>query len=277
MSNGNLIFSIKTLEVDDGRKLKAVKPDSSGVYRGLPLMILDTTSRNNNYYDPDSVIKSMTDEKSIFHKAVQEGCQSGEWGHPFIRCQSDLDRLCRIEESMVSHRIVAVNSKATSDGTIVVYGDILPYGPYGKYLSESLESPVTNTAFSLRALSTKQGQRSDGANNMKVAVFVTFDAVSMPGYKQATKRYALNVESLGNCKITEDMEYAYDSSDPLIRKVATECFTTESLESQELLDIFQTNTLKLCTQEFVFDEKSSSILKGHDRASFFHTMFKGAR
>ena len=165
----------------------------------------------------------------------------------------------------------------TQDGTIVVYGDVLPFGPYGQYLEQSLQSPVINCAFSLRALSTQSGTTKDGAAEMKVVAFITFDAVGMPGYKKATKRFAIdsNTEELGQVHVAEDMEFEVPYYDPKLVELVDTTFAMESVESNELKDILESNQIRLCKRKFYFEPKFKEI-RGEDgtAASVFHQMFR---
>ena len=81
----NVIFSISTEMEMEGRKLKAIKPDKDGIYRGIPLTVIGVNSRNNVNYEKESVMQCLTDAQSRFAANVKTGDMEGEWGHPFLQ------------------------------------------------------------------------------------------------------------------------------------------------------------------------------------------------
>ncbi len=278
--SSKLIFSIQTLIVDDGKKLKGLKADSNGVYKGIPLIVIDQASRNHRLYESSSLLNCITGENSVPAKACREGVLEGEWGHPYIpnmACgngvsKEALERLLMIKRDMVSHRIVNMYSKTTTDGKTVIYGDILPFGPYGKYLIESFESPVTNAAFSLRAFSKPVGTTKEGDTIMQPVAVVTFDAVGMPGYKEATKRY---VDSNENLKLRVEDTSSLDISvlTPNLQQIFDDRFSTESLESTELRKLLKANEVKINTLQRFYRSDTDQLYNNGALDSKFHLMF----
>lgn len=184
----NVVFSISTEMEMEGRVLKAIKPDKNGIYRGIPLTVIGTHSRNNVNYEKESVLKCLTDTNSRFAANVKSGDMEGEWGHPLLNGKECLDRLLYIDRTKVSHCFTKVYGKE-SNGLIIIYGDVKPFGPYKQSLIDSFEDPTRNTSFSLRSAAVKTGQDPAGIVQKKMLALVTFDAVDGPGFLQASKRF----------------------------------------------------------------------------------------
>lgn len=183
----SVVFSISTQMEMEGRQLKAVKPNKDGVYQGIPLTVIGCDSRNNVNYEKESVLKCLTDVQSRFAANVSTGDMEGEWGHPLLSGDKILDRLLFIDRSKVSHYFTKVYGKQVGD-LIMIYGDVVPFGPYGQYLKDSFEDGKRNTSFSLRSAAVKTGMR-DGITQKKMLALVTFDAVDGPGFLKASKRF----------------------------------------------------------------------------------------
>lgn len=243
---------------------KAIKPDKLGIYRKVPIMVLGKASRNRNFYVTDSMIEAITSPRSNFYKALVAGQLEGEWGHPPTtnNQEADILRMFTIKKENVSHAIHRVyTEQPTDNGNVIVYADISCCGPYGNYLKDDFENPIRNTAFSLRSLSKIINQK-DGLVYKTVTALVTIDTVGAPGYAEASKV----------CLSTEDLSIP----------VRPECFISEisqligveSVNDQELLDILQTDSVKVCHALHGNVDIRSKILYTKDgMKSVFHTVF----
>ena len=190
-------FLVESLEVSDGKKLKALTPDSDGYYNDVPLMALNKPTLNGTLYDAPSVIKCITATDSRFNIMLRSGTLIGEWDHPEYRDKSDLARLVDPRQEKQSHHFRKIySSEPQSDGSVLILGSLKPCGPYGKYLEESLQDPHRNTAFSIRSLCEEKRDNRTNAVIRHIKLLVTFDAVSSPGFKEASKRYSPGTESL---------------------------------------------------------------------------------
>lgn len=186
-----VIFSISTEVEMRGRQLKALKPNKDGVYTGIPLTVIGMNSRNNICYDRESVIRCLTDPNSRFVMNLKSGDLEGEWGHPLLSSQPEecVARLLYLDRKNVSHHFTRIYSKEDKEkGIIIVYGDVKPSGPMGKYLTENFADPTRNVSFSLRAATAITG-KSNGVTTKKMLAMFTFDAVDGPGYAEACKRF----------------------------------------------------------------------------------------
>lgn len=262
MKPGNVQVSVATIQVaEDGAALRGVSPDQSGLYRDFPLCVLGKKSRNGESYDPKSAQEAMTSSRSRFALNVKEGNQEGEFGHPFAD-KKDLRRMVYIDRTRVSHYIRGVKFRQTSEGNVVVYGDIGVTGPYGESLKDTLEDPNRNTAFSLRALTQKM---QDGTRCVKV--MVTFDAVDGPGFEEASKRYMGAQEDISVEQLMDD-----DIKDQL--------FSTEDITDQEILDIFQTSQVRVFNRDYTeFDPENGTLSQpgqnGDRKISARHAVMRG--
>lgn len=190
--DNSVVFSISTDLEFRGRQLKSVKPDKDGVYKGIPLTVIGLNSRNGVNYRRESVISCLTDPKSRFVMNLKSGDLEGERGHPFLGVdpKAAVARLLYLDRTKISHYITRVYTSpldANSD-SIIVYGDIVPSGPYGEYLKQDFEDPKRNASFSLRA-ATQIIRKSNGVTYKEMLAMFTFDSVDGPGYVECSKRF----------------------------------------------------------------------------------------
>ncbi|MBO7626003.1 MAG: hypothetical protein J6S93_00420 [Paludibacteraceae bacterium] len=238
----NVVFSISTDLEFRGRQLKAIKPDANGVYKGIPLTVIGINSRNNVCYDKNSVIDCLTNENSRFVMNLRSGDLEGEWGHPLLDPDPKkmLSRLLYLDRTKVSHHFTKVYAKDTGNGSLIVYGDVKPSGPYGKDLKANFEDATRNASFSLRAATIPTKTENNVIYKRMLAMF-TFDAVDGPGYVEASKRFQdPSFESLGITTPNEGCVDVSASRDDFLS--ATEALQATGLESkivdQCVLDAF---------------------------------------
>lgn len=266
--NNDLIFSIATQAILDGRELRSMKPNAKGVYEGIPLMVLNTTSRNNVFYDPQSVVNCIKNVAGKFANGIGEGNLEGEWGHPLIVGKEDLPRLLWIDRTKVSHYFTKVEAKAAGDH-IVIYGDVVPFGPYGQYLREAFEDPKRDVSFSVRSIARETG-RSGSTVYKTILAINTFDAVDTPGFKEANARFA-SQPSAGNesMEIMVGMDEARAILDDL-HGTPMESIITD----QQLLDILGANSVRIRESiTGVFDPKTKAIITQNGARSVFGACF----
>ena len=241
MATPGVVFSISTDLEFRGRQLKALKPDANGVFTGIPLTVIGMNSRNNVNYDRASVIDCLTNENSRFCMNLRSGDLEGEWGHPLFSVDPKkmINRLLYLDRGRVSHHFTKVYAKETDNGNLIVYGDVKPSGPYGKYLKENFEDPTRNTSFSLRA-ATIVTRKEGGITYKRMLAMLTFDAVDGPGYVEASKRFRdPSLEGLGIHVDDNNVDINVSKEDFL---EATEALKSSGLESkivdQAVIDAF---------------------------------------
>lgn len=269
--DNNMVFSISTQMVLEGRELKSVEPDSEGVYRGIPLTAIGINSRNNVNYDPRSVVRCITTVTNRFNVNLVEGNLEGEWGHPLVTKKEELPRLLYIDRTRISHYFRHVYAKKSASGDyIIVYGDLVAFGPYGQYLRESFADKKRNTCFSLRSAAKVTG--TDGPITYKeMLALVTFDAVDGPGFAIAGKRNS-------DIDAVQSMEAIDIPADREDLKASMEALKLSGVESiitdNQLLDIFQSNQIRIRENVVaVYDEKAHALITPKGRSSLFGTCF----
>ena len=271
----NVSFRVETL-YSGNRRLGRIKPDEYGVYCGLPMMVLGEASQNNTYYDAESLYKQITDSSTRFNKVLTSGKLFGEYGHPvFSSSQSDADkiqRLTTVEEKNTSHLFTALYTDAPSrEGTIVVRGDVKPTGPFGQIFKDSLDDPVVNTAFSLRAyVDTKMG--SDGLKYRTIRSLTTFDTVGASGFANTDKAHAIGLESFAGDQFLDYEITVMQDGNLMIDQIALESFVNTDLN-----EIFGTNDVSKIIQSRTFVQVDQSLAERYPnlyRDSVFHEFFK---
>lgn len=259
----NIAFDISSALYVDGAQTN-IKPDEKGVYCEIPVMVLGKVSRNNKEYEINSMVEAITSPNSIFFKKLKMGQLQGEYGHPLVLCEKDLPRIAIVDPTKVSHVIHGVRcGEPTEKGHRIVYADIEPFGPYGKYLKESFDNPRINTAFSLRSLVAKIGT-SGNVIKQRVTALITIDAVDAPGYAEASKVRVPSMEG-----ISVDIEHPEDHLEELA--MACGC---ESVNDQQLLDVLQVNKVEIKHHiNGIVDVNGRLISTNNGKKSLFHELF----
>ena len=258
----NIAFDISSALYTEGNQ-KKFEPDKNGVYRGMPIMVLGKVSRNNKEYEINSMVDALTSPNSVFVKKLKMGQLQGEYGHPLVTRESDLPRIAVVDPTKVSHAIHNVHcGEPNEKGHIIVYADIEPMGPYGKYLKESFDNPRINTAFSLRSLVAKIGQRGN-VIRQRVTALITIDAVDAPGYAEASKVRIPAMEGI-NVDIDHPEDY--------LPELATAC-GCESINDQQLLDTLQVNKVTINHSLVGVVDNRGGLITSEGKKFLFHEMF----
>lgn len=261
-----ICFVIETMEVIDGHKLKSAHPDKYGYYT-VPLAVIGRTTLNRTFYIPGPFIESMIGQNSPFAMQVRSGNMFGEYGHPFTK---DLSRVAIVLEEKQSHHIRKVYTRDLPDGTTLIMGEIKPFGPYGKYLEESLASQFINTAFSLRSLCTEIPNRKENRIDRTVKYFVTFDSVGSSGYKESSKRF-VNL-GLANESIDISIDDFYEENGHLIHAFESNNIITDGW----LTDLFGAKEIKLSSTSIpvkYFNGRYNVIDENGERKSLINTFW----
>ena len=266
-SGNSLIFTIQTMQMMDGKALRALTPDEDGWYKDIALGLIGVASRGRAFYEVDSVVNCMTNPNTAFYKKLTEGNLLGEYGHPFIKDKSEMMRVLQIEMTKVSHAIRKIYTKRSKDnGFIVVFGDVKPTGPYGKHLNDSFQDATRNTSFSLRSICSKP-REVNGVQHKRMLSLVTFDAVDGPGYKEASKRYA-GMES------QVDLEESMSLQEAVKEDCVTDCLGLEHGSVDALFELLQTDAIKVNGMKpAVLDDRAHVLITSDGKESIFHTFF----
>ena len=245
----NIQFRVETMFPNN--RVGRVKPDERGVYCGMPLMVLGEITQQKTFYDPQSVVHQITDKSTRLNKVVSQGKLYGEYGHPqFYETMTDNDkiqRLMTVDESKQSHLFTSIyTDKPSADGTIVIRGDIKPTGPYGAILKESLDDPIVNTAFSLRAY-VSTDVKPDGLKYRTVRSLTTWDTVNASGYAGTDKAHAIGLESFGGDDYLDYEINVMQDGNIVIDQIAL-----ESYSDTELNEIFGSTKVSKLVQSRTF-------------------------
>ena len=133
----SLFFHVGIMESLNGFKLGNHEPDDKGFF---PVVVgcFGIPTRGKVIYDPQSLIECMRDTSSRFNICLRDGNLCGEYGHPVIESEQDLNRLFRIDEHYKSHYFgdIWTGEPITINGmeAIPIRAKVKPCGPYGDAL-----------------------------------------------------------------------------------------------------------------------------------------------
>lgn len=253
----NISFRVETLFTANGNKVGRIKPDENGIYKGLPMMVMGQVTQQNTYYDPQSMMDQITNPESRFNIIYKQGKLYGEYGHPVFLGMADSDKLQRlvtVDESRTSHLFTGLyTDPASRDGTVVLRGDVKPTGPFGSVFKESLDDPVVNTAFSLRAY-VSTDMRPNGLKYRTVRQLTTWDTVGASGYATTDKANALGLESFSGDTFHDFEINVMEDGNLMIDQVALETFSNTDLN-----EIFGVSKISQIIQSRTFVKADSSL------------------
>jgi hypothetical protein len=269
----NLQFRVETLFVRRGNRVGTVRQEN-GIYKGLPMMVLGEETQQRTYYDPASIMDQITNPESRFAKIFSQQKAYGEYGHPDFSGMSDgdkLQRLVTIKESQVSHLFTSFYTDEARPGSpVVLRADVKPTGPYGHTFQESLDDPILNTAFSLRAYVDTQMKGS--LKYRTVRSLTTFDTVGPSGYATTDKANALGLESFAGDNYHDYSIDVMKNGNIQINEIALETFV-----NNELNEIFGTNDVSRLVQSKTIVKADPSMLEKFPTLyakGIFHDFFK---
>lgn len=252
-------FRVETLFTGKGGRVGRIKPDENGVYKGLPMMVLGEITQNRTYYDPASIMDQITNQDTAFNKTFRSNKLYGEYGHPTFYGMKDddkLQRLCTVDENNASHVFTGLYTDTPSaDGTVVLRADLKPAGPRGAIFKESLDDPIVNTAFSLRAY-VNTDFRPDGTKFRTVRKLTTWDTVGASGYATTDKAHAIGLESFSGDNYLEYEIDVMNNGHLMISQIALESFTDTDLN-----EIFGVSTVSQIVQSRTYIETDPSMME----------------
>jgi len=193
---------------------KKVTPNKDGYYT-VTLGAFNVRNSAGAIYLFDGVKEILTNKDGVFGKKLISGRLRSEADHPArepnMTNEKFIIRNLEISMQHICAHIKEVNIKETKHsenipgiGNIVlIKGLIKPTGIFGEGLKESLDNPSEDTCFSVRSF-TVDKVRPDGNTIKRVKEIVTWDWVSAPGIKYASKLNAPSVEGMDVCKISTD-------------------------------------------------------------------------
>ena len=180
---------------------KTIIKDENGYYK-IALGAFNTYNASGIFYrlkDPSILLR----DKTILNRRVTTGELRAEEEHPDFKHMSreeiitrtiklDLTRVCAHIKAVEFVDLGRCEPGWEGHNIHIVYGWVLPSGPFGDSLAKSLENPDENVAFSVRSLVR---QKTIGATIVRDVLDVsTWDHVYEPGIKIATQWFAAGIE-----------------------------------------------------------------------------------
>lgn len=180
-----------------------LKPDSQGYYP-CPVGAYNAYNSAGYLYDSASGL-SMFQSGSQLMRQAEKGCLYGEYKHPEklpgMSDQQYLARIRKIDPDRYSHHIREYELVPSRDEhgrpITLVIAWLKPFGPFGKYVDESLNNPAMNTYFSVRSITI-----DDMMNRIKhTREVITHDFVGEGGIFVAQKHRAPSLEDFKESSI----------------------------------------------------------------------------
>lgn len=143
-------------------KAANLKADKDGYYRVI-LGGYGCSNASGVYYTATQATRRIFGAGGTLQRRIAGGNLRGEYGHPKTlgkppHIQAALLR--DVDEDRISHHIKKVQLVDVKDAKgrplTLVYGWVLPAGPQGKYLRESLNNKNENVCFSVRSASKRR-------------------------------------------------------------------------------------------------------------------------
>lgn len=190
----NNILHFKCLTLPVGKKGILI-PDQNGYYT-MPIGGLNVFNSQGALYTYEDA-KHLFETSSVFQRKIKKAALYGEWSHPEQQPGESLGKYMN-RMSHVNEKNICVHfSEIWLDTEIkkpevLIMAKLKPFGPYGKFLQDSLDNPLIDTMFSIRSFTTDRI-----INNKKIKKLeeiITFDFVSEPGIYLATKYHSPSLE-----------------------------------------------------------------------------------
>jgi hypothetical protein len=182
------------------QKQGVLQPDAQGYYP-CPVGAYNAYNSGGFLYDSKSGL-AMFQPGSQLMRQVKKGALYGEYKHPVqtpgMSDQAYMARVRRIDPDRWSHHIRDYELVPSQDEhgrpITLVIAWVKPFGPYGKYVEESLKNPAMNTYFSVRSITV-----DDMLERIKYTrEVVTHDFVGEGGIYTACKHNAPSLEDFEN-------------------------------------------------------------------------------
>ena len=181
-------------------KQGVLQPDAQGYYP-CPVGAYNAYNSGGFLYDEKSGLAMFNPESQLMRQ-VKKGVLYGEWKHPDrqpgMSDQAYMSRIRRVDPDRWSHHIrdyELIPSKDEHGRPItLVLAWVRPFGPYGKFVEESLKNPAQTTYFSVRSITV-----DDMVSQIKYTrEVVTHDFVGEGGIYVANKYMSPSLEDFEN-------------------------------------------------------------------------------
>lgn len=217
-------FNTETLQNNTIEKL------DDGTYR-MPVGAVNVFNSYGAYYTDDGIEETLG-QASLAYKKLMGGFLYGEHGHPkrgpgqswkdYIRRLLVIndDNICVL---FTGYEIVETQTREPNSpngkNIKLIYATFKPSGVKADTLQKSLDDESSNTAFSVRSLTTDWVD-SNGILNKKYRIVVVWDFVHAPGIRFASKR-SVSLESEDPLSVDmDDTETMNEIHDAIIEEMS---------------------------------------------------------
>lgn len=182
-----------------------MKPDENGYY-DVTMGGLNVFNSCNEYYSAQRCLELFNDASSLMRR-IRKKALYAENGHPRkepgMSYNDYYKRVMSILESNVCAHISSItldlefgkkNPDIANKDTIAIMGKIAPSGPFASVISEAVNNPMQNLAFSKRTLTQNETDRR-GTVIKHLQTIITFDKVLEGGITFADKHTFPSLES----------------------------------------------------------------------------------
>lgn len=275
-------FVVQTAVIDDNRRLISAKKNEEGYYEDVPVIVLNTVTRNATEYSTKSILAQINTPGTAFNTRLTEGTLFGEWGHPFIdvSTKEGMRRLVHLEPKDAAFDIGKVSCKSLPDlGINLITMSAKPNGPNDYLYERYMTDPTRNLAHSLRSVSNGT-KKPNGVISKDMVHLVTIDAgMASGGFKAASKRYMADAESLGVRK-NDFIDMKLDTKSVDLDGEAFVAFYEVALESfsdTEVNDLFKRKSVTFQNTTYGLVKESHLVNDAGVSTNLLHEILKSKR
>lgn len=194
MNNYNKAIHLKCITLPVGKK-GILNPDEDGYYT-MPIGGLNIFNSGGAFYTYHDA-KHLFEPSSVLQRKIKKAALFGEWGHPEQQpgetVGNYMNRMSHVNEDKICVHFSEIwLDTEIKKPEVVIMAKLKPFGPYGKYLQESLDNRLIDTMFSIRSFT--EDKIINGRRFKKLQEIITFDFVSEPGIYLATKYNSPSLE-----------------------------------------------------------------------------------
>lgn len=171
--------------------------DEHGYFLAVPMGAYGAFNPMGYLYEASSGLSQLA-PNSVMQRKAQKGALYAEWKHPVREAHwKDAQYVARIRDIDMDRACAHIRRLYTGPGRdengrliTMVYGEVKPFGPFGKYAEDALSNPCLNSFFSVRCLTLDDHM----ARIKYTRETVTYDMVGEGGILQANKYASPSLE-----------------------------------------------------------------------------------
>lgn len=199
------ILNVTSTRLEKSGKRGILKPNADGYYT-MPVGGLEVCNTSGVYYTSgDGVRELFTSPDSMLQRLLRDGALKGENGHP-KPYPGESDDAYQSRAMYPDEKNIAVffrriwldldfgrnHPEYNNPNMIAIMAEFKPDGVHGHLLQAALDDPDQNVCFSIRSLA--EDIRVNGRRVRAIREVITFDYVTLPGIRFATKWHAPALE-----------------------------------------------------------------------------------